>query len=233
LQVLNIIAVALALIFLVPGYIIHSIITSFIPRRQDDTQLLALRFLTYSALNAFVCKTFIIEVKDSYPRHIYNTTTSINAALILFIIPVLIGTTISYCEDRMIAQRLFSIIKLSQLHQSPSAWETRFKSLSSKNYAYVLVTFKDGKQVFGYHGDASIASSDSKERDIYLQRTYVRNEQGTFASSDDNGGIWIKGDEIRSIEFTRASPAIPDGQNKLIVYGRLFFNRVKYFLLEE
>ncbi len=202
-QVLNLIAVGLALVFLVPGYIIHSVISAITPRRQDETQLLALRFLTFSTVNALICAPFLLHVKRSYPTHPYSLINWLIAVAVLLVAPTLIGVLIGLFEERDWIRKVFRFLKLDLLHLSPSAWDTQFKFVSRNNYAYAIVTLSDGRRVYGYFGGSSVASSDAKERDLYLECLYSLDDQKHWTPISDSGGILISGSTIGSIEFIR------------------------------
>ena len=202
-QVLNLIAVGLALVFLVPGYIIHSVISAITPRRQDETQLLALRFLTFSTVNALISAPFLLHVKKSYPAHTYSLVNWLIAVAVLLLVPTIIGAAIAFLEDRDLIRAMFRWFRLGLLHLSPSAWDTRFKFFASQNFVYAIVTLTDGRTLYGYFGDASVASTDSKERDLYLQKVYNLDDQGQWLPIPDSGGILISGSAIGFIEFRR------------------------------
>ena len=202
-QVLNLIAVGLALVFLVPGYIIHSVISAITPRRQDETQLLALRFLTFSTINSLLCAPLLLHIKKNYPAHPYSFANWLVAFSVLLLVPTFIGVLIAFLEDRDFIRGLFRWFRLSLLHLSPSAWDTRFKFFAKNRFVYAIVTLTDGRTVYGYFGDASVASSDTKERDLYLQKVYKLDDQGTWLLIPDSAGILISGSTIGSIEFRR------------------------------
>ena len=202
-QVLNLIAVGLALVFLVPGYIIHSIISAITPRRQDDTQLLALRFLTFSTVNVLLCAPWLLHIKKSYPAHIYSSGNWFAAIAVLLVIPTVIGVVIAFLEERDAIRGIFRLFGLGLLHLSPSAWDTQFKFFTKRNFVYATVTLTDGRTVHGYFGDSSVASSDTKERDLFLQNVYNLDDQGEWILVPNSAGILIAGSAIGSIEFRR------------------------------
>ena len=202
-QVLNLIAVGLALVFLVPGYIIHSVISGITLRRQDETQLLALRFLTFSTINVLLCTPWLLHIKRSYPAHLYSLSNWLIVFAILLVAPTIIGGVIAFFEEHDWIRWVFRRFGLGLLHLSPSAWDTRFKFFTQKNFVYAIVTLTDGRTVYGYFGNNSVASSDNKERDLYLQRIYNLDDQGQWVPIPNSAGILILGSAIGSIEFMR------------------------------
>lgn len=214
-QELNTIAVALAFLFLVPGYIIHSIISSVTPRRRDETQLLALRFLAFSAVNAFLCAPLLFQIKRSYPLHLISAKNWGLLFVVLLIAPVVIGIVVAWIERFGLLSKAFYEIELGLLGQSPSAWDTKFKSMSGE-HAYMVVTLVGGRTIYGYFGSASIASTDTSERDLFLQRLYTLKPNGEWKPVPNSGGILIKASVIESIEIRREVNPWPTKKSLLL-----------------
>lgn len=65
---------------------------------------------------------------------------------------------------------------------------------------------KDGKKVAGMFGKTSYAAP-TDERDLYIQEVYDMVKSGTrWQKIDRSPGIWIKGEEIKTIEFWLDEP---------------------------
>jgi hypothetical protein len=63
----------------------------------------------------------------------------------------------------------------------------------------VLVVLKDGTKFGGRFGAQSFASSDGKERDVYIEQVYEIDKYDLWTPSDQ--GVLILASEIRTIEF--------------------------------
>ena len=50
----------------------------------------------------------------------------------------------------------------------PTSWDYKF--FKTQHPVYVKIRLKNGEQILGYFGTGSFASSDDKERDIYLEK---------------------------------------------------------------
>jgi hypothetical protein len=70
--------------------------------------------------------------------------------------------------------------------------------------SFVIVTYKDGTQIFGYFGRGSLAATDERRSDIYLERLYTV-EDGNWVETATPRSALLMIDDIRSIEF------IPEG----------------------
>ena len=59
----------------------------------------------------------------------------------------------------------------------------------------------DGTRIGGYFGAGSFASSESGERDLYLEEAYEVSDDGLWKRRARDAGVWIRGTEVRLIEF--------------------------------
>ena len=87
---------------------------------------------------------------------------------------------------------------LDSIHPIPTAWDYIFSRGVS---TWVLITLNDGTRIGGYFGTASFASSESGERDLYLEETYEVSDDGSWKRLTRDAGVWIRGTEVRLIEF--------------------------------
>ena len=72
-----------------------------------------------------------------------------------------------------------------------------FSNITEK---WIIVTLKNGGKVYGYFGNHSYASSEPDERDLFISHT-VQMTNGGFEFVKDTQGIYLRGEEISSIEF--------------------------------
>ena len=67
----------------------------------------------------------------------------------------------------------------------------------------IIVTLTDDTKIKGWFSTNSFASSDSEERDLYIEDLYYdEGEQGWIEDTDSNG-IYISKDQIKFIEFKK------------------------------
>lgn len=88
------------------------------------------------------------------------------------------------------------------VHVLPTAWDWKFGALAP---SWVTVTMKDGSRVSGFVGPSSFASSDPRERDLYIEQVWVVDAANNWTRHAD-WGVLIPHGEIRCIEF------MPDGE---------------------
>jgi Family of unknown function (DUF6338) len=95
---------------------------------------------------------------------------------------------------------LASKFALSFVHVIPAAWDWRF-SKAPGGGMFVMVTFENGETVGGFFGTNSFASSDTTERDLYIEEEYTVTEEGRWESRPEKIGILIPMRGVRYIEF--------------------------------
>jgi hypothetical protein len=69
-----------------------------------------------------------------------------------------------------------------------------------KKAEWVIVKLKSGKEVGGYFGSNSFASSGGT-KDIYLEQAWNINGKAPWTKRDRSAGILVLGDSIERIEF--------------------------------
>jgi Family of unknown function (DUF6338) len=81
-----------------------------------------------------------------------------------------------------------------------TAWDWYFRQ---EKPSWMLVTLKNGSQVYGLFGKDSFAGDDPEFRDLYLQATFRLLPDGQWAPLEDTGGVLIMADQISTIEFRK------------------------------
>ena len=118
--------------------------------------------------------------------------------VVVFLGPVGLGLGLGFCSKKDIVRKVLVPLGFNPIHSVPTAWDFKF---SDSPPVWVLVTLKDGHTVGGLWGSRSFASSESDERDIYIQEVYKILKTKTWKKVERNDGILICGDEIKHIEF--------------------------------
>jgi hypothetical protein len=126
--------------------------------------------------------------------------------LALIVMPAIVGVALGFLEASDAIGH--SLRKLGIRLPSPDAiaWETAFREIG--NGAVLLVSLKDGAQVFGrWVGGrgGSAASTDPKTMDLYLGEIGIINDQGQYVPKSPRRGAYISAPEIRWIEVIGVS----------------------------
>jgi Family of unknown function (DUF6338) len=191
-------AVYIALICVVPGYIFLAFRNQFVAGqdRLGTEQLLA--FVTYSALNFAVFGWINLVV---VPHEAAQWLRISVWMLTLLVGPALLGFVSGVCTQKEFGSRLYSFFGLNSVHPTARSWDWIFHRVHP---CFVLVTLKDGSQCAGYWGvnaagTQSFASSDPKERDLYISQMFEISDDGPWHRTQKS--IFIAAGEIRTVEF--------------------------------
>ncbi len=111
--------------------------------------------------------------------------------------PALFGFLLGLNASKGWSRRVLGKLGVRVVHVMPTAWDRTFGGLDA---CWVLVTLKDGSKVAGFCGTGSFASSDPKERDLYIERVYGLDEHDIWQDIARRGML-IPSGEIRCIEF--------------------------------
>ncbi|PWU11163.1 MAG: hypothetical protein C5B47_01215 [Verrucomicrobia bacterium] len=199
--------VLLLLTFLVPGFIWRSVESQFVYLdKRLEWEKLALGLLTRSSLIYLLLSSLIYEAwKNSWYEN-HPLLVSLGAIVLIFFLPAGMGVLwpVIYKKipkDGPILKWLQKLTNLSFLDSNiPSAWDSIF---AQRRADWVIVTLKSGRQIHGYMSANSYASSDYHERDIYISHAMKPqpNSNNIFELVSNTHGVYIRAEEISSIEF--------------------------------
>jgi hypothetical protein len=116
--------------------------------------------------------------------------------LTLVIIPASLGLLCGVSSQREIVSKIYGFFGLNPIHPTPRAWERVFFNSAP---SWVFITLKNGTQFAGWWGGESFASSDSKERDLYISEIFEFEADQPWKPTGK--GLFIAAGEIRTIEF--------------------------------
>jgi hypothetical protein len=200
-QSLDVIFYTLA--FLVPGFVLYATYSLGVPRRDERFELSFLRFLTLSGVNYAAWSWLVYLMVQPTFLQTVPYRRGILAGLwfvVIFVGPAGLGLLLGRGSHRTRIRSLLHRLGFRTLHEQPTAWDYFFHSIDRAVFA--LVTFKDGSTVAGLITSGTFASSQSKERDLYLERVYKVRAQGEpWEETPNSAGVLIRGDEIKHIEF--------------------------------
>jgi Family of unknown function (DUF6338) len=185
--------VYLVLAFLVPGLIGCFVRAQFITGRTPSHTESALSYLTLSVIYyalALPAVDYALSMQEPGYRK----------ALVWFALvfagPALFGLVLGLNAQKEITRRLLKRVGLNSVHVMPSAWEWKFGGMKE---SWVLAVLKDETKFAGYCGTRSFMSSDPKERDLYIEQVFDRDEQNNWHPRES--AVLITAGEIRTIEF--------------------------------
>lgn len=197
LQLNSIDVVFYSVIFLLPGYIVEEIIKSIMPKKQYSEGINFLRYMAYSIVNlALWSWIYFIINKYTLPTSIIYWILLI---LVTVITSIITGLALGLVRKKEIIRKAFSKCGVQIEHPIPTAWDYKFSK--TQETRWVIVRLANNEIIYGKYSCKSLASSDERYRDLYLEEVYVPNIDKEWKISDRSDGIWISANEIKSIEF--------------------------------
>jgi len=96
------------------------------------------------------------------------------------------------------AQSVLRRMAMPVVDPLPRAYDHVF---STRPVGYVIVTYKDGTQVFGYYGEKSRAGRDANRSELYLERLYEQEGVEPWREMQPPRAVLLNLTDVRSIEF--------------------------------
>lgn len=188
--------IVLTCIFIAPGFIVDGIVNAFCPNGKRNEGVYFLYCLVYSVVHCAVCSWAYILAWRLEEAHL--TWFLILMCVIAAIGAAILGVIIGLFKSRQWLRRLIRKLKGNISHPIPSAWDYYF---SKQESSHIIVTLIDGTKIYGYYGSKSYSSSDSDERDIYIEKTYMEDDDNLWIEDSESKGIYIPQSQIQIIEF--------------------------------
>lgn len=199
-SVANASALLIAIGFLVPGFILSTVLGMSFPRRSRTAAELTLQYLALSCVNIGLWSWLIVIMIENDWLQKYTLVAAMVTFLVLFVSPLVIGLAAGRLGRRESVQRLLAAFGFMVHRFIPTAWDFKF---GQQIPSWIIVRLSDGSSVFGFFGFDSFAGDDPGERDIYIEAVFEPHGEGAWQPVPDTGGILIKASEIATIEFRR------------------------------
>lgn len=187
----------LILTFIVPGVIALFVRSKFITGRTPSLSENILAFLVLSLVYYSLTVPFLewaLSVRDPWLARAAVWISLVLAG------PAIFGFVLGIAAQKEWAAWIADKWNINIVHVIPTAWDWRF-SKTARGGMFIMVTLKSGEQVAGLFGSNSFASSDSEERDLYIEEEYNVDGNGQWQARQERVGVLISQEEIKFIEF--------------------------------
>jgi hypothetical protein len=195
-------AVFYALAFIVPGFVFDAARHMGARTPDRNAQRSVVQFLTASVVNYALWSWLVfLLIQPDFLRDVPHRSGSIAAlwGWVILASPALLGTIAARLSRVGTTRRFLRWLGLKPLHNIPAAWDYVFHDL--RRVVWVYVTLKDGSVVAGLFGGKSFASSDPRERDLYIEQVYEAAPNQLWTPVPGGAGLLISGSEVRHIEM--------------------------------
>jgi len=187
----------LILLFVVPGLIALFVRSRFIAGRAPSATE---NLLIFIVLSLFYYSLTIFFVKPAIDLQVPWVLHALAWISLILLGPAIFGFVLGVAAQREWFTRFANWFGLAVVHIIPTAWDWRFSSIP-RDGMFVMVTLTSGERVAGLFSDRSFASSDTGERDLYIEEEYTVTDEGVWETRAERVGVLISAKEIRYIEF--------------------------------
>lgn len=200
--------IMIALSYLIPGFLINTIISKKFQLKKDSNLQSVYKFLLFSIVNM----TFYSSIDWLFSR-VPNSPSITHEVFIIFLrnifSPVILAFLILKIRGNKFLRKKFDLTELmltlgfDKISRTESAWDYVIREL--ENGSYIIVNLKNNETVFGLFGNKSYATLQSENKDsIYLEDTFYDSE---FLQSTGYGIIIDKNDILTiEIDKTKIKP---------------------------
>lgn len=191
--------------FVVPGFIslkTYELLTSSAPKEASAQVVDA---VAYSSINYALLLWPIYEVES------HNISATAPTSYVLFYVFVLLIAPVAW-PALLRELRRTEFFQRSLPHPTGKPWDYVF---SQRKPYWIVVTLKDGKKIAGRFDSRSFASSAPAPEQLYLQETWVLNDDGGFERPRvATAGTLILSTEISSVELFDLTSGGEDGKRE-------------------
>lgn len=194
--------IALIVAFIVPGLVILFVRTQFITGRLPPANEAILPYLVMTLIyygTAFPLLEYVSTLRE---------TGWWRAVVWLFLViigPASLGVLLGVGAQKGLFRWLMQKLGMNPIHPHPTAWDWWFAKPCER---WIVIVLKDGTMFGGYFGSNSFASSDPKERDVFIETIYVIESNGMWTNTGEKG-LLVSQSEIRTLEFLPVKPQEP------------------------
>jgi hypothetical protein len=178
--------------FVIPGFISLKIYELLFPSVPKESAKQLIDAVAYSSINYALLLWPIYEIEIRQVRYSHPTLYIVFYVFVLFIAPIIWACLLKWLRTTQYFQRILP-------HPTAKPWDYVF---GQRKPYWIIVTFKDGKQIAGKYDSSSFASSAPAPEQLYLEETWILNKDGGFERTKENSaGTLILAPDIEKIEF--------------------------------
>lgn len=178
--------------FVIPGFISIKAYQLAFPGTERATSDQLIDAIAYSSINYALLIFPIISVESGKLKDECRAVYYLFYIFVLFIAPIIWVLLWKYLRTRDFFQR-------NAPHPTAKPWDYVF---AQRRPYWIKVTLKDGTVIAGRYADKSFASSAPAQEQIYLEETWVLNQNGGFERRKNNtAGVLILSSEISHVEL--------------------------------
>lgn len=186
------------LAFIVPGFVFLYVRSRFLTGKISD---FGHHYFTYFSSSCFLLPFIflLLSLNTKFlPYFLYKELIDFS---IILLVPVMLGIIFGCVGQHECTKKILNKLKIFPLSSIPTSWDYKFLDINRTEGSYIIVNTNDGEVICGYFGASSFASSDSKDRDIYIEQLYRKDDKNKWHKLHKGHGLFIAGSHIKTIEF--------------------------------
>lgn len=180
-----------AALLLLPGFVWRQFEARFVPRSQLSVTRELYQYVLYSFV-AIACTLWI--TKPNVPEDLLASFQTVGVGIGVGAVG---GTLTGICGRYDWIGTLFRKAHLPALHPIATAWDRAWSS----GPCVVQVRLASGETIFGVFGLRALASTESDDRDLFLDQVLVPNTLGQLEPQIASKGVWLSCREVISVHL--------------------------------
>lgn len=191
--------IELLAIFFVPGFLVLCLKRILRPNQyinNIDNTWICFAYSLFITGAAIYMKPGVLDLleEDKLGEFIANISGPefIVFLLTIFIVVLNIKLNLGYL--------IMCCLRLDPPTPHSTAWVSCF---SKAQKGYIIVHLLDGKKIYGYFGENSLASSDIGYPDLYIEARYKYSKSEGWKDCSQISGVYIAKEQISYIEFMK------------------------------
>ena len=192
--------------YLLAGYVVIIVRSRFILGVRPKPAELAIEAIIFSLVNQLLAALIAdlsayaglvqwLDRANGFP----NSDSRLFFFLKVLLLPALLGMALGYNLSAGWKNALLRRLSMPIVHPVQKGYDFAFGN--ERPPGFVIITYFDDTMVLGFFGTNSLAASDRKRSDIYLERLYVVNDKGEWEEPEPPRSGVISLRDVRSIEF--------------------------------
>lgn len=178
--------------FVVPGFVSLKTYELLFPSQHKESSKQIVDAISYSCLNYAFLFFLILKVEQSCLAKIHQNLYFFFYFFVLFIFPVILVFIWKWLRSTNFVQK-------NVPHPTEKPWDYVF---SQRKSFWVKVVKNDGTVIGGRYSGNSFASSAPSSEQLYIEESWVINENGGFERAKKNSaGVIVLSSEISHIEL--------------------------------
>ena len=180
------------IMFVVPGFVSLKFYDLLFPNIVKDSSKQVIDAVTYSCLNYAILFLFIVKVEKSSLSTSHTNLYLFFYFFVIFIFPLVIVLIWKWLRSTDFVQK-------NAPHPTAKPWDYVF---SQRKTYWVKVVLKNGTVIGGRYSNQSFASSAPAIEQLYLEESWILNNNGGFLRKKNNtAGVIVLSSEISYLEL--------------------------------